>query len=248
MSVADRKGSEPISASDDTGNARPAALTELLEGLAPQFYREVFTHSSWTEVRTDSYERLAFLGDSVLGLAISTELYPRFADATAGDLTKIRAQAVSGAACARVALELDVPRRLTELAPAEPEIRIEELLAAQRVLASICESVIGACYLQYGYEVTAEAVVATFAHEIDLAFEHPGDFKSRLQERLARRGDKPHYALVSSEGPPHDVRFVCAVEIRGDRYGTGNGRSKKEAEQAAAGAALARLDEEHLGG
>ncbi|MFY9488107.1 MAG: putative dsRNA-binding protein [Solirubrobacterales bacterium] len=207
----------------------------------------MFTHSSWTDVRTGSYERLAFLGDSVLGLAVSTELYPRFADATAGDLTKIRAQAVSGTACARVAVEMGVPERLTTLAPIDPEIRLDELLAAQRVLASICESIIGACYLQYGYEDTAVAVVEAFAREIDEAFEHPGDFKSRLQERLARSGEKPLYVLVSSEGPPHDVRFVCAVEIRGDRYGTGNGRSKKEAEQAAAGAALARLDEEHLG-
>lgn len=226
---------------------KPDLLTELLDGLDDELYREVFTHSSWTERRAESYERLAFLGDSVLGLAVSTDLYPRLADATAGDLTKIRAQAVSGAACARVALALDVPRRLTEHAPADAEIRIDELLAAQRVLASICEAVIGACYLQFGYARTAEAVVQAFAHEVSEARENPVDFKSHLQERLARHGDKPNYVLISSDGPPHDMRFVCGVEIRGERYGTGSGRSKKEAEQAAAGAALLRLDEEHIG-
>ncbi len=223
-------------------------LIDLLESLDEELYREVFTHSSWTERRAASYERLAFLGDSVLGLAISTDLYPRFSEATAGELTKIRAQAVSGTACARVALRLDVPRRLTEHAPADAEIRIDELLAAQRVLASVCEAVIGACYLQYGYEETAGAVVQAFAHEVEEALENPADFKSHLQERLARRGDKPHYTLISSDGPAHDMRFVCGVEIRGERYGTGSGRSKKEAEQAAAGAALSRLDEESLGG
>ncbi|MGH2907589.1 MAG: ribonuclease III domain-containing protein, partial [Solirubrobacterales bacterium] len=147
-----------------TGGDRPGVsgvepLTKLLDDLDPELYREVFTHSSWTERRAGSYERLAFLGDSVLGLAISTELYPRFAEATAGDLTKIRAQAVSGVACARVAVLMEVPRRLTELAPNNPEIKVDELLAAQRVLASICEAVIGACYLQFGYERTADAVV-----------------------------------------------------------------------------------------
>lgn len=222
-------------------------LSELLESLDEPLYREVFTHSSWTERRAASYERLAFLGDSVLGLAISTALFPRFSEATAGELTKVRAQAVSGHSCAHVALSLDVPRRLTELAPEGGEIRIDELLAAQRVLASICEAVIGACYLSFGYERTAEAVVEAFSAEVEEALEHPADFKSHLQERLARRGDKPNYGLISSEGPPHDMRFVCAVEIRGERYGTGSGRSKKEAEQAAAGAALARLDEERLG-
>lgn len=219
-------------------------LTKLLDELDEPLYREVFTHSSWTEKRTASYERLAFLGDSVLGLAVSTDIYPTFSDATAGDLTKIRAQAVSGIACARVALQMEVPRRLTEGAPSNPEIHIDDLLAAQRVLASICEAIIGACYLKFGYEPTAEAVVAAFAAEVDDAVARPGDFKSSLQERLARRGDKPVYVLLSAEGPPHDVRFECAVEIRADQYGTGTGRSKKEAEQAAAEATLAQLDEE----
>jgi ribonuclease-3 len=219
-------------------------LEALLDALDEELYKEVFTHSSWADQRAGSYERLAFLGDSVLGLAISTDIYPRFDRATAGDLTKIRAQAVSGAACARVALHMDVPKRLTALAPPDPEIRVDELLAAQRVVASICEAIIGACYLQFGYRRTADAVVEAFAGEVEDALANPGDFKSALQERLARRGEKPIYVLVDSDGPPHDMRFECAVEIRHDRYGVGSGRSKKEAEQAAAQAALQRLDEE----
>jgi ribonuclease-3 len=216
-------------------------LTDLLDQLEPSLYAKVFTHSSWTEQRRDSYERLAFLGDSVLGMVVADELYKQFEDATAGDLTKIRAQAASRMACARVAAEIDVPSRLTARAPTQSDLPVEELVGAMSVLAEVCEAVIGALYLQHGHAATSEAVALAFAGEITSALEHPLDFKSSLQEFLARRGDKPVYALLSSEGPPHDMRFECAVEIRGTQYGTGTGRSKKEAEQAAAEATLAQL-------
>ena len=96
-------------------------------------------------------ERLAFLGDVVLSLAVSTHLYPRFERYGAGRLTKVRAQAVSGASCAAVALDLEVPRRLGERAPdggAGPSF--DMLAASEGVLASICEAVIGAAYLAFG--------------------------------------------------------------------------------------------------
>ena len=122
----------------------------------------MFTHSSWTGRRADSYERLAFLGDSVLGLAITTHLYPRLeAEAYgAGRLTKIRAQTVSGRACRAVAERLGVPDRLRAAAPPGATTTVESLIATERVLASVIEAVIGACYLEFGYEPTAEAVVA----------------------------------------------------------------------------------------
>lgn len=219
-----------------------SALTELLEGLDPALYKSVFTHSSWTERRVDSYERLAFLGDSVLGMIVADELYEQYEGSTAGDLTKIRAQAASRAACARIAVPLGVADRLVELAPTSAELPVEELIAAQSVLAEVCEAVIGACFIQHGFDATRAAVADAFADEIANARDNPIDFKSRLQEVLARRGDRPEYILLGSEGPAHDMRFECAVEIRGDRYGTGTGRSKKEAEQAAAEAALAQLE------
>lgn len=216
-------------------------LVELIDGLAPDLRVRVFTHTSWTDDRGDAYERLAFLGDSVLGMVVAEQLLRANPTATAGDLTKIRAQAASRAACARVAAEIGAAERLAEIAPTAAELPVEDVISAQSVLAEVCEAAIGAVFEQYGYEVTAEAVGEAFADEIVNAEDNPGDYKSSLQEFLARRGEKPVYLLIDSEGPPHDRRFECAVEIRGDRYGTGTGRSKKEAEQAAAAATLDTL-------
>jgi ribonuclease III len=203
----------------------------------------VFTHSSWTERRADSYERLAFLGDSVLGLAITTHLYPRLEAERfgAGRLTKIRAQAVSGRACEAVAERLGVPERLLAAAPDTSAGAAESLTRTQRVLASVVEAVIGACYLAFGFERTAEAVVEAFQPEIAAALEHPEDFKSTLQELLARRGELVRYQVSAESGPPHDRTFEITATISGEEAGRGSGRSKKDAEQAAARAALDAL-------
>ena len=135
-------------------------LRELLEALPEGLQRQVFTHASWTERRSDSYSRLAFLGDSVLGLAVTTFLYPRLEAERygAGRLTKIRAQAVSGPSCRDVAENLDVPDRLRAAAPEGVGQSAATLVETERVLASVIEAVIGACYLAYGFEPTAEAV------------------------------------------------------------------------------------------
>ena len=93
------------------------SLAELLAELPEELRRQAFTHASWVGQRADSYERLAFLGDVVLSLAVSDHLYPRFERYGAGRLTKVRAQAVSGASCARVARELGVADELRERAP-----------------------------------------------------------------------------------------------------------------------------------
>ena len=92
--------------------SRPESLEDLLAELPDDLRRQAFTHASWVGQRADSYERLAFLGDVVLSLAVSTHLYPRFESYGAGRLTKVRAQAVSGPSCARVALGLGVPDEL----------------------------------------------------------------------------------------------------------------------------------------
>lgn len=220
-------------------------LKKLLDRLDGPTTDLVFTHSSWVEHRHESYERLAFLGDSVLSLAISSDLFPRFEDATAGRLTKIRAQAVSGRACARVAKALDVPERLRERQPEGVENTADNLMRGTRVLASVCEAVIGACYLQFGFRRTAAAVVEAFAGEVEIALNEPDDFKSQLQELLATTGSHPRYEQLSEEGPAHDRVFEYAVEIRGERYGKGRGGSKKEAQREAAERALKRLQEEN---
>lgn len=216
-------------------------LKALLEALPEDLARQAVTHSSWTARRADSYERLAFLGDSVLGLAVTTHLYPRLeADRNgAGRLTKVRAQAVSGRSCRVVAERLGLPERLRAAAPpgASPAATAS-LASTERVLASIIEAVIGACYLAFGNERTAAAVVEAFAPEIEEALSRPADFKSTLQERLARRGANVVYAVVSEAGPPHDRTFEVIAAVAGETLATGSGRSKKDAEQAAAESAL----------
>jgi ribonuclease-3 len=220
-------------------------LEDLLTELPQELHRQVFTHASWTERRSDSYTRLAFLGDSVLGLAVTTYLYPRLEAERygAGRLTKIRAQAVSGASCAQVAARLGVPERLRETAPEGVGESAAALVETERVLASVVEAVIGACYLQVGYDRTAEAVVESFAPEIKEALEHPVDFKSALQERLAQSGDVVDYEVTAEHGPPHDRTFDVVASVGERTIGRGSGRSKKAAEQEAARAALEVMDD-----
>ncbi|HWF53750.1 MAG TPA: putative dsRNA-binding protein [Solirubrobacteraceae bacterium] len=218
-------------------------LRGLLQELSAEELTPVFTHSSWTARRSQSYERLAFLGDSVLALAVTTHLFPRLeADRFgAGRLTKIRAQAVSGRSCRIVAERLGVPEQLIASAPDGFAAAAVNLVTTERVLASVIEAVIGACYLRFGYERTAEAVVEAFTPEIDGALMHSVDFKSALQERLARRGSLVSYTVVHESGPPHERTFSIVAQIDGVELGRGTGRSKKDAEQEAAQAALERL-------
>lgn len=204
----------------------------------------MFTHASWTDRRADSYERLAFLGDSVLGLAITTHLYPRL-DAErygAGRLTQIRAQTVSGRACRDVAERLGFPERLRACAPEGVGRNVETLLETERVLASVMEAAIGACYLNAGYDTTAAAVVEVFQPEVEISLQGSVDFKSMLQEHLARDGESVSYEVTSEEGPPHDRVFAVEARVGGESIGEGTGRAKKDAEQEAAHAALTRLE------
>ena len=225
-------------------SAGPEALRRLVDDLPPELRENAFTHSSWVEHRADSYGRLAFLGDSVLGLAIAEHLFTRLPRSDIGRLTKVHGQVVSGRACAEVAAELELPEMIREADPRNVDggIDAEALLASGRALASVCEAVIGACYLHHGYEATAGATVAAFAHQVDLASETLLDFKSALQERIARDGGRVRYEVVTEDGPPHDRRYDVEASIGGEVVGTGSGRSKKAAEQAAAERALDALD------
>ncbi len=176
----------------------------------------------------------------MLNLAVTAHLYPRLeADRFgAGRLTKIRAQAVSGRACRAVAERIGIPERLQEAGPPGVGTPAGVLISTERVLASVVEALIGACYLAFGYERTAEAVVEDFQPEIEAALEGSVDFKSTLQERLARDARLVVYEVVVQQGPPHDRTFEVRALVGGEEIGRGSGRSKKEAEQAAAKAAL----------
>jgi ribonuclease III len=224
--------------------SRPESLEEVLGELPDDLRRQAFTHAAWVAHRAEAYERLAFLGDVVLSLAVSDHLYPRFERYGAGRLTKVRAQAVSGASCARVARELGVPDELRKRAPEGTTGRSAEMLVeSERVLASVCEAIIGASYIAFGLERTGPAVVESFRGEIEQALEHPVDYKSVLQERLARRAEVVVYVTVSEEGPAHDRSFVAVAEVAGQELGRGEGKTKKAAEQEAALHALDALGE-----
>ena len=224
------------------GGEGPEQLERLIESLPAELRQKAVTHSSWVEHRADSYGRLAFLGDAVLGLAVAEHLFRRAAKADIGRLTKIHGQAVSGRACAEVAQSLGLPELVRAAAPPELDSGIdpEELLDSERAVASVCEAVIGACYLHHGFEATAEATVAAFAGEIELASETMLDFKSALQEQLARDGARVTYVVTGEAGPPHDRHFEVAAQVDSEVIGRGAGRSKKAAEQAAAAEALER--------
>jgi ribonuclease-3 len=218
-------------------------LLGLFDELPEELRGRALAHSSWVRHRADSYGRLAFLGDSVLGLSIAEHLFNRFPRSDIGRLTKVHGQAVSGRACADVADELGLPAMLEAAVPPHVDggIDVEALLGSERALSSVCEAVIGACYLHHGYESTAAATVAAFAEQMDIASEQLLDFKSALQEALARDGSRVTYAVAGEAGPPHARVFDVTAKVNGAIIGQGEGRSKKAAEQVAAEQALKRL-------
>jgi ribonuclease III len=218
-----------------------ADLAQLIDELPKKRLRHAFTHASWAGDRSESYERLEFLGDSVLGLAIAQELYERFPTYQEGRLAKIRAHVVSRQSCAVVGRGLELGKRLGEAAETGDAEDIAKLASNRNILAALVEASLGALYLEHGFEAIREAIVAAFADRIDYAVEGHVDFKTELQEELARRGQTVSYSVLEVEGPPHDRRFTCAATIDGDEVGTGTGPSKKAAEQVAAREALARF-------
>src|SRR5919204_2703809 len=224
------------------GKRRSAELRALFDAVPEDLRYQALTHSSWTRHRADSYGRLAFLGDSVLGLAVAEHLFERFPRADIGRLTKVHGQTVSGRACAEVADDLGLPALLRQVAPEDADggIDVASLTGSERALASICEAAIGACYLHHGNPATAQAVVVAFARQIDLASDRLLDFKSALQELLAREGSRVTYAVAREAGPPHDRRVEGVAKVGGREIGRGDGKSKKAAEQAAAAEALER--------
>jgi len=215
-------------------------LRQLVDRLPEGARRRALTHSSWVEDRSLSYERLEFLGDSVLGLAIARHLYDRFPQRPEGDLARIRAHVVSRESCAQVGRDLELSpgllRRAEELG-AEP-VAAAQIAASDSVLAQVVEAVIGAALLEFGHDITAAAVVDAFAGRVEYALGEHVDHKTVLQEELARRGRTVTYSLVETIGPDHDRRFTSAALSAGEELGRGSGASKKASEQAAAREAL----------
>jgi len=219
----------------------PQQLARLIDELPRARLEQVFTHASWADDRSASYERLEFLGDSVLELAIARAVFDRFGDASEGRLAKIRAHVVSRQSCALVAKELGLGERLLVYAGDVAPDELKRISRSRNVLAAVLEAAIAAVYLEHGFERIEPAIVAAFSDKIEFARSSHVDYKTELQEALARSGRQVHYTVLEVEGPPHDRRFVCAAHVAGAQLGIGRGSTKKAAEQEAAAQALDEL-------
>ncbi len=207
----------------------------------PYLLDQALTHRSWCAEHPgeQSNERLEFLGDAVVSLAVADYVYRSFPDMREGQLAKVRAEVVSASTLADVArrVELGAMMRL-----GRGEISTGGQ-AKVSILADTFEAVIGAVFIDAGWSVARDVVLHHLADRIESAAHGPGadDYKTRLQEALARQGTEPPDYQLSSEGPDHDKRFTAAVLIGGEVRGTGQGTSKKQAEQAAARSAWSTL-------
>ena len=231
-----RPSGRPSTTSPRISKAR--TLRELIDRLPDERAAAVFTHSSWAADRTQSYERLEFLGDSVLELAIARMLYDRFPDFSEGRMAKVRSHVVSRASCAVLSRELGLGERMRADAAGMQADEVERLSRNRNVLAALLEAAIAAVYLEHGFELVEPAIVEAFEPRIEYALTEHVDHKTELQEQLARLGRSVTYTVLDMKGPPHDRSFTAAAIIDGVVAGTGTGRSKKDAEQAAAEEAL----------
>ena len=185
------------------------------------------------------YERLEFLGDAVISLVVTEELYARFPDLREGDLTKLKTGAVSGLALSEAARDLGLADALF----LGESVRGAGGRGLASALENGFEALVAALYLDAGFEVAREFVARTLGAHIGEQTAVPAHPKSELQEYLQTLGTVPVYRVDCEEGPPHDRTFTVTVEVDGERLGTGVGRSKKEAEMSAAVEAIERLAE-----
>ena len=218
---------------------------ELVErlglGLAPDLLAPALVHRSWCAEHAGhpSNERLEFLGDSVLGIVVTDHVYRVYDTLDEGDLTEIRKTVVNSVALAEVAASLGIGDHLL-LGKGEEQSGGRE---KPSILADAMEAIIGAVYMADGLEGARTLVLTILGARLATAQADGADHKSRLQELSARAlGAAPHYD-VETTGPDHARTFFVTATIAGVAYGKGEGRSKKQAEQAAARAAHAALDD-----
>jgi len=210
----------------------------------PRLLIEALTHKSYlneaggTE-ETDN-ERLEFLGDAVLDLVVSEYLVQTFPEAAEGELSKLRSRLVSEKTLSRVAQRIGLGD-LLRLGRGETKTKGH---SKPSILADALEAVFAAVYLDGGPEAAARCVKAVFSEELascDRTFTK-GDYKTDLQEFCQREFEMlPHYRTIRETGPDHEKMFEVEILIRGERYGVGAGKSKKEAEQMAAKQALEKV-------
>jgi ribonuclease-3 len=209
---------------------------------------QAMAHRSWCAEQevAESNERLEFLGDAVLGLVVAEFTYRHHPDLADGALSKVRASVVNTRVLGEVALDLGIAEHL-RLGRGED---LSGGRAKESILADATEAVIGAVYLDGGLDAAKVLVLSLLRDRIAAAVGDPGtaDHKSRLQEEAVRLGrGVPRYEVEGS-GPDHARRYLATVYVAGQRLGTGEGRSKKDAEQVAAQVACGSLLVERGGG
>jgi ribonuclease III len=222
-----------------------SSLGELQQRLGYAFQDEgwlrlALTHPSMAHEAAGNVphnQRLEFLGDAVLGLILTRELFDRFPQFGEGPLTKARAQMVNRSALAAQARQVELGGHLL-LSRGEEATGGRDRISA---LADAFEAVVGAVFLDGGYEAARGFVLQRFHDALDELLEIPNleNPKGELQELLqAQSAEAPQYEIIAASGPDHNRDFECAVYHRGQELGRGQGKSKKEAESLAAEAAL----------
>lgn len=225
--------------------SRHSLLEALGVDLPDELLSLALTHRSYAYEHggLPTNERLEFLGDAVLGLAITDELFHRHPDRSEGDLAKLRASVVNTHALADVARGLSAAGLGVHMLLGRGEVNSGGADKSS-ILADGMESLLGAIYLHHGIEVSRQVILRLFGPLLDAAPTLGAglDWKTSLQELTATRGMGAPSYLVTSTGPDHDKEFTAVVMVMETGYGTGVGRSKKEAEQRAAAAAWNTLD------
>lgn len=224
---------------------------ELLKKLEYQFQKlelldEALTHVSAPKSSGMSYQRLEFLGDRVLGLAVAEILYKTFPRAPEGELSRRLAELVRRESCAEVAIAWDVGPYL-KLGAGEAHSGERR---NQTILADVCEAIIGAVFLDGGYEAAKGLIERSFKTLLEAPRRPLRDPKSALQEWAQGRGlPPPTYTIAEQTGPDHAPKFLLMVKVKGKEPEFGHGTSKRIAEQAAARSLLLRegvwQEEEH---
>ena len=230
----------------DPDDPRTRLLLELAERIGHDFARpdllaEALVHPSMGNERPESYERLEFLGDAVLGFLVSGHLFHRWPDVPEGDLTRMRSAIVSKEPLAAAARTLDLLRYVQVgrgLSSAE--------LQSERILANLFESVLAAIYIDGGVRPARRFVRTHLLAERDdpPPRETPRDPKTMLLHLAQGAGlGQPTYRVEGESGPDHQRVFAIVVELNGEALGRGEGRSKREGERAAATAAMSAVRE-----
>lgn len=226
--------------------ATTAELVEACEEMLGYHFQnktlisEAITHSSYAEKRVNSYERLEFLGDSILGFTVCEYLFHRYPTWLEGDLTKVKSNVVSRTTCTRIGLEMGIDRILVVGKGVGTLGRVPASL-----VANAFESIVGAIYLDGGIEAVRDFLMPLIETHVDeaVAGRLEINYKSELQQYSQKRFSvPPNYRVVDDRGPDHQKEFLIAAVVHKQSFSPAWGSNKKEAEQRSAANALAEID------